>query len=182
VKFAPELAAIEKNPAAFEQAATYSSPAAIPGPLLTELLTAAGGNVSILTTISANETAIAGVVAVAPQLATLQPYSAQLTALSKVPTSVTSFAQANAKEIGLVAKVPKSVDAYIAANVPQAAAKSPAQWQHWYWVCFGGIIFFLLSVPLLRGRWSPRAAKRDEDEHEALVQAELAKLQGAGTS
>jgi hypothetical protein len=29
---------------------------------------------------------------------------------------------------------------------------------------------------LLRGRWRPKDAKRDEEEHEALVQAELAKL------
>ena len=181
-KFAPELAAIEKNPTAFEQAATYSNPAAIPAPLLAELVAAAGGNTSILTTISANATAIAGVIAVAPELNTLKPYTAQLTALAAVPKSVDAFATANAATLTALKKVPTSVDAYIKANVPQAAAKSPAQWQHWYWVCFGGIIFFLLSVPLLRGRWSPRAAKRDEEEHEAMVQAELAKLQGTSTS
>jgi hypothetical protein len=60
-----------------------------------------------------------------------------------------------------------------------AAGKSPGQWKTWYWVCFGGLMFFLLSVPLLRGRWSPRKAKEDEEAHEALVAAELAKLQGA---
>ena len=46
----------------------------------------------------------------------------------------------------------------------------------WYWVCFGGIIFFLLTIPLLRGRWKPADARRDEAEHEAIVTAELAKL------
>ena len=50
------------------------------------------------------------------------------------------------------------------------------QWRTWYWICFGGIIFFLLSIPLLRGRWRTRDARRDEAEHEAKVQEELAKL------
>ncbi len=43
-------------------------------------------------------------------------------------------------------------------------------------MCFGGIIFFLLSIPLLRGRWKPADARRDEAEHEAMVAAELAEL------
>jgi hypothetical protein len=43
-------------------------------------------------------------------------------------------------------------------------------------VCFGGIIFFLLTVPLLRGRWKPSDARRDEEEHEAMVTEELARL------
>jgi hypothetical protein len=171
-KFAPELAAIAKNPTAFAQAATYKSAADIPPALLGELLTAAGGNVSILTTISANEAAIVG----------LQPYSAQLTALAAVPKSVDAFAAANAANLAALQKVPTSVTSYISKNVPNALSESPGQWKTWYWVCFGGIIFFLLSVPLLRGRWSPRAAKKDEDEHEAMVQAELAKLQGSSTS
>ena len=38
------------------------------------------------------------------------------------------------------------------------------------------MIFFLLTVPLMKGRWSPKAAREDEEAHEAMVQAELAKL------
>lgn len=45
-------------------------------------------------------------------------------------------------------------------------------------MCFGGIILFLLGIPLLRGRWKPSDARRDEQEHEAMVQAELARLHG----
>ena len=37
-------------------------------------------------------------------------------------------------------------------------------------------MFFLLCIPLLRGRWSPSAARKDEQEHEAMVDAELAAL------
>jgi hypothetical protein len=62
--------------------------------------------------------------------------------------------------------------------VQTAASQTASQWKTWYWICFGGLIVFLLSIPLLRGRWRPRDAKRDEEEHEAMVQAELAKLNG----
>lgn len=61
-------------------------------------------------------------------------------------------------------------------RVESAAARSPGQWRTWYWVCFGCIIFFLLTVPITRGRWSPKAAKADEATHEKMVQEELAKL------
>jgi hypothetical protein len=38
------------------------------------------------------------------------------------------------------------------------------------------VIIFLLSIPILRGRWRPRDARKDEREHEVMVEAELAKL------
>jgi hypothetical protein len=60
--------------------------------------------------------------------------------------------------------------------VAAAAKAAPQQWKNWYWICFGGTIFFLLTVPLMRGEWSPKKAKRLEEEHEAMVQAEMAKL------
>ena len=53
-----------------------------------------------------------------------------------------------------------------------AANKTVGQWKTWYWICFGGIVFFLLSIPLLRGRWKTA----DEAEHEAMVEAESASL------
>ena len=104
-------------------------------------------------------------IAVQGQLLPLQPYAAQLTALSKVPPSALSYLQAHG------------------AAVEKAEAQSPNQWKHWYWVCFGGVIFFLLCIPLLRGRWNPAAARRDEEEHEAATEAEMAKLRsGPDTS
>ncbi len=66
-----------------------------------------------------------------------------------------------------------------AAAVQKAAADTPGQWKTWYWICFGGIIFFLLSIPLLRGRWRPSDARKDEAEHEAMVEKELKELAGA---
>jgi MFS family permease len=182
-KFAPELAIIQKNPALFAQAAKYPANK-VPAALAAKLVTAAGGGskgLAILGTIAANSAAIDGVITAAPQLAQLTPYSAQLTALSKVPASVIADVTAPgvSAELAALQKVPPSVDAFMkahAGDVSSAAAKSPGQWRTWYWICFAGIILFLLSIPLLRGRWRPRDAKRDEDEHEAMVQEELAKL------
>ena len=182
-KFAPELAVIQAHPALFLQAAKYPANK-VPPKLAAQLVAAAGGGskgLAILSTISANQAAIQGVISVASQLQTLTPYSAQLTALSKVPPSVIAAVSAPgvSAELAALQKIPPSVTKYMAANagaVASAAAKSPGQWRTWYWICFGGIIAFLLSIPLLRGRWRPSDAKRDEDEHEAMVQAELAKL------
>ncbi len=161
VKFAPELKVIEANPVLFTKLASYSNPASIPPALAKKAVAAAGGGATgtaILATIDAHKAAITSVIAVAPKLAAVAPYAAQLTALSKVPPSALAYLKAHA------------------AAVQKAAAQTAGQWKTWYWICFGGIIFFLLSIPLLRGRWKPSDARRDEQEHEAMVQAELAEL------
>jgi MFS family permease len=160
-KFAPELAVIQAHPALFTKLASYPTPAAVPPRLAAQAVAAAGGGakgLQILSTINANKAAINGVIAVAPKLAQLRPFAAQLNALSKVPPGVFVFMKAHG------------------ADVQKAAAQSPGQWRSWYWICFGGVIFFLLSIPVLRGRWKPSDARRDEQEHEAMVEAELAKL------
>jgi hypothetical protein len=185
-KFAPELAVIQANPKLFAEAAKYPANK-VPAALAAKLIKAAGGGakgLGILTTISANSAAISGVIAAAPQLATLTPYTAQLKALALVPPAVIKAVTvpATASELAALQKVPPAVTKYMNAHagaVSSAAATSPGQWRTWYWVCFGGIVFFLISIPLLRGRWRPRDAKRDEEEHEAMVQAELAKLQAS---
>jgi len=112
------------------------------------------------------------------QLATIAPYQTQLTAMAKYSTELTTMAP-YAAQLTALSKVPPSVFAYLKAHgtaVQTAAANAPGQWKTWWWVCFGGMIFFLLTIPLMRGRWRPRDAKRDEEEHEAMVSAELAKL------
>jgi MFS family permease len=63
-----------------------------------------------------------------------------------------------------------------AKSVEKASAGTAAQWRDWYWACFGGITFFLAGVPLLKGRWSPAAAKRDEEAHEESVRTEMDRL------
>jgi MFS family permease len=181
VRFAPELAVISANPALFAKLATYSNPATIPPTLLAQAVKAAGGGakgLAILTTISANKAAITGVIAAAPALKTIAPYSAQLKTIAPYSSELTLMAPYSA-QLTALSKVPPGVFPYLKAHataVTNAAAKTAGQWKTWYWICFGGIIVFLLSIPLLRGRWRTRDAKRDEAEHEATVQAELAKL------
>jgi len=160
-KFAPELAVIQANPALFTKLASYPTPAAVPPQLAAQAVAAAGGGATglhILATINANKAAINGVIAVGPQISAVAPFAAQLTALSKVPPQAFAYLKAHG------------------TAVQNAAAESPGQWRDWYWICFGGVIFFLLSIPILRGRWKPSDARRDEAEHEAMVEAELAKL------
>lgn len=177
-RLAPELAVISANPTLFAELAANPTSTT----LQAQAVAAAGGGakgVAILTTIAANQSAIAGLAPYATQLkalaavppsvfglvtpyatklATIAPYAAQLTALAAVPASILSVAGAHG------------------TAVAKAAAKSPEQWRNWYWGCFGCMIIFLLTVPLMRGRWSPKKARADEEEHEAMVQAEMAKL------
>jgi ACS family D-galactonate transporter-like MFS transporter len=190
-KFAPELKVIQANPALFAKLATYKNPATIPPALQAQAIKAAGGGakgLGILTTIAANQAAITGVIAVGPalqtvapyaaDLQTIAPYSAQLTTIAPYSTELTAMAPFTA-QLTALSKVPAPAIAYLQAHgaaVQKAAAQTAGQWKTWYWVCFGGIIFFLLTIPLLRGRWKPADARRDEQEHETMVQAELAKL------
>jgi hypothetical protein len=181
-KFAPELKVIQANPALFTKLSTYSDPSKIPGPLLAQAIKAAGGGakgVAVLTTISQNKAAINGVIAVAPDLQKVAPHAADLQTIAPYSKQLTTIAP-YAAQLTALSKVPPGVFAYLkahGADVQNAAAKTAGQWKTWYWICFGGIVFFLLSIPLLRGRWRTRDAKRDEAEHEARVQEELAKLQ-----
>jgi ACS family D-galactonate transporter-like MFS transporter len=181
-KFAPQLAVIQAHPALFTQLAAYSNPAKIPPALLGQAIAAAGGGakgVAMLTSIAANKAAINGVIAAAPQLQQVAPYAGDLKTIAPYSAQLNTIAPYSA-QLTALSKVPPGVFTYLkahATDVQNAAAKTAGQWRTWYWICFGGIIFFLLSIPLLRGRWRTRDAKRDEAEHEAKVQEELAKLQ-----
>jgi MFS family permease len=190
-KFAPELAVIQANPALFAKLATFKNPATIPPSLTAQAIKAAGGGakgLGILTTIAANQAAITGVIAAGPALQTVAPYAADLKTIAPYSTQLTTIAPYSAElttmapygaQLTALSKVPPGVFAYLKAHgaaVTKAAAQTAGQWKTWYWICFGGIIVFLLSIPLLKGRWRTRDAKRDEAEHEAKVQEELAKL------
>jgi ACS family D-galactonate transporter-like MFS transporter len=166
-KFAPELAVIAAHPAVFTKLAADPTSAT----LQAQAVAAAGGGakgVAVVKTIAANQGAINSVIAAAPQLQTIAPYAADLKVIAPYGPQLTALS-----------KVPPKAIAYLTAHgakVQKAAAQTAGQWKSWYWACFGGIIFFLLSIPLLRGRWKPSDARRDEQEHEAMVDAELAKL------
>ena len=186
-KFAPELLVIETHQALFTKlAAAPANPA-----LQAQAIAAAGGGakgLAVLTTIAANQAAINGVIAVGPQLLTVEPYAADLTIIAPYSAQLKTIAPYSAEltamapysaQLTALSKVPPNVTAHLTAHasaVQSAAAATVGQWKTWYWICFGGIIVFLLSIPLLRGRWRTRDAKRDEEAHEAMVAAEMAKL------
>ena len=180
-KFAPELAVIQAHPTLFAKLATYTNPAKIPPSLAAQAVSAAGGGAkgaAVLSTIQKNGAAIAGVIAVGPALQTVAPYATDLTTIAPYSAELTAMAPYSA-QLTALSKVPPGVFTYLTAHgaaVQKAAAQTAGQWKTWYWVCFGGIIFFLLTIPLMRGRWKPSDARRDEQEHEAMVEAELAKL------
>ncbi|HZU78366.1 MAG TPA: MFS transporter [Acidimicrobiales bacterium] len=82
-------------------------------------------------------------------------------------------------------KVPKADLAFLAAHGTQvvtAQKVTASQWRHWWWVCVGGEIVFIPLVFLMVGRWSPARARKDAEEHEAKVQAELRAMAGTTTA
>jgi MFS family permease len=106
--------------------------------------------------------------------------AAKLTALEKSNPTMVAQVQKNAAQLGVLTVAGTQPDfVYLntyGAAVVKAAAQTPGQWKHWYWVCFGGMLFFLLSIALMKGFWSPRKAKEAIAEHERRVDEELANL------
>lgn len=60
--------------------------------------------------------------------------------------------------------------------------RAPTQWQHWFWIDLVGMVVFIPTIWLSRGRWSPGSARRDEEEHEEAVAGELKQLAAAGSA
>jgi len=53
---------------------------------------------------------------------------------------------------------------------------SPKQWRTWWFVCVAGQIVFLPFIFAMAGRWSPRKAREDAEQHEQAVQREMQSL------
>jgi MFS family permease len=161
-QFKPELTALQKDTVnvgtVFLNCAT---PSRVPKAVRAQAVVAAGGGSvgeGVLTTMCQNAAAINDVIKHQGPLQRIQPYAAQLTALSKMPAPVGAFFTAHG------------------AALQKASSQTVGQWKTWYWICFGGIVFFILSIPILRGRWKTADALRDEKEHEDMVERELAAL------
>lgn len=60
--------------------------------------------------------------------------------------------------------------------VQKALDDSPKQWQHYFWIAVAGQLLFIPLMFAMAGVWSPRRGRRLAAEHQALVDAELAKL------
>jgi ACS family D-galactonate transporter-like MFS transporter len=66
--------------------------------------------------------------------------------------------------------------------VQEAATESPEQWRTYFFVGVGGEVVFIPLILLMAGYWDPRKAKRAEEEHEAMVAAELERLRAEPAS
>jgi MFS family permease len=161
-QFQPELAALQKDTTnvgtVFLNCAT---PNKTPKAVQAKAVAAAGGGSAgqaVLATMCQNAVAINDVIKAQVPLQKIAPYAVPLTALSKIPAKDLAFLKAHA------------------TDVQNAANKTVGQWKTWYWICFGGIIFFIGCIPLLRGRWRTSDARKDEQEHEAMVEREMAAL------
>jgi hypothetical protein len=111
--------------------------------------------------------------------------ASDLLELSQIPPTQLLVAKANGVKVQQAVAALTSLstnitpaDAAILGDAQKAAAASPKQWQHYFWVAVGGEIVFIPLIFLLTGPWSPRRAKREVEEHEAMVERELAALRG----
>ena len=94
------------------------------------------------------------------------------------PAHAAAVQQATAA-LGSMAKIPSADIAYLSkygADVTQASADNPGQWRTWWWICVACEFLLLPCIFLMTGRWSPRKAKQDAAEHEAMVARELAAM------
>jgi MFS family permease len=99
---------------------------------------------------------------------------AKVAVLLKYNTQLTKLVVPYQKELNYL-----SAHQAALTDLQNGLAKSPKQWQHWFWVCVGGMVIFIPTIWLNRGRWSPKRAREDENEHEQDVARELKELVGA---
>jgi len=102
-----------------------------------------------------------------------------LLTFNPLATDIQSGKPVSAAQVALVrANSPQLAVMLVAAKVLVPAQKAaPDEWKRWWWVCIAGQVVFLFLLFFMRGHWSPRVAKREAEEHERLVDAELAELQ-----
>lgn len=62
------------------------------------------------------------------------------------------------------------------AEIQHASVATIGQWRLWMWIAVGCAVVLALTVPLLRGPWSPAAARRALAEHDRRRDAEVAEL------
>ena len=104
------------------------------------------------------------------------------TAVREISQKLNVTPAAALQRLVAVSRVPAADLAYLRAYGPKvnrAASTSPHEWQRWWWICVVAEIVFLPFVFVMKGRWSPKRARQDEEEHERKVQEELAALVGS---
>ena len=61
-------------------------------------------------------------------------------------------------------------------QVQQAAKDNPGNWRTWWFVCLAGQVLFLPFLFIMAGRWSPKKAREDAEEHARRVDLEMAAM------
>jgi hypothetical protein len=105
--------------------------------------------------------------------------AAQAKAVGEIATAFKVTPTVATSRLLALAAVPKADQAFLAEHgtqVTNAAAAAPGQWKDWWWVCVGGMVLFLPFILVMTGRWSPRRAREDAEDHDRLIQEELAAL------
>lgn len=131
----------------------------------------------------------AGAAAVAETVAALKitPEEAQarLLALSEIPAEDLQLVMEKGPrvekavaELTALGAIPAD-DIALLTEVDQALTDAPGQWQNYFWFAVVGEVLFLPLIFIMAGFWSPRRARKAEEEREALVAAELATLSSA---
>jgi hypothetical protein len=101
-----------------------------------------------------------------------------LNAFNGVALDIQNGKQMSQSQLAGVSKYSPALASLLVAEPKVLAAQksSPGEWKRWWTVCLIGMAIFAVLVFFMRGRWSPRAARRDLEERERMVEAELAKL------
>ncbi len=112
------------------------------------------------------------------------PHVLGLTAFNPVALDIQNGKPITQAQIAGVAKNSPNLASLLVAEQKLIPAQktSPGEWKRWWLVCEAGMLVFAILVFFMRGRWSPRAARRDLDEHNRRVEEELAGLVGEPAS
>jgi MFS family permease len=106
------------------------------------------------------------------------PHVSGLNAFNPLALDIQKGKPVTQTQIAGVAKYSPNLAALLVAEQKLIPAQktSPGEWKRWWTVCLVGMAVFAVLIFAMRGRWSPRAARRDLEEHERMVNEELAKI------
>ena len=106
------------------------------------------------------------------------PHVLGLNAFNPIALDIQNGKPVTQAQIAGVAKYSPNLAGLLVAEQKLVPAQktSPGEWKRWWTVCLIGMAVFAVLTFTMRGRWSPRAARRDLEEHERMVSEELAAL------
>jgi MFS family permease len=157
--------------------AANPTPAPAPAAVLTGLTTNAGAPGKTLAYILGQHPTEATLVGIALHSPSVSQ-ALGLQAFTPLAEAIQAGKPVTAAQISAVGKNSPQLASWLRAEqklVPAQKA-APNQWKWWWWACFAGQALFLGIVLVMKGRWSPRAARREREAYERRIDAELARL------